>query len=198
MLPILTKREKEVLQFIKNFIKQNGFSPSTREVAHYFGIAPKNAHKHIKNLELKGYLNKTKNISRGISLNIRKVPLISTVPAGAPDLFHETAEEYYEVDSSLFPYQNIILVRVFGDSMINAHIESGDIAIVAVDVEINSGDIVVASIFNELTLKRYLKQGNKIVLHPENENYQDIILSDLNQNEIKIVGKVVGVMRKLS
>jgi len=197
MLP-LTKKEKEVLKFIRDFINEKGFPPSIREVASFFNIAPKNAHKYINNLEKKGYIKKAKNISRGISISLPKVPLVSTVPAGVPDEINEISDESYQLDPDLFPYQNAILVKVFGDSMINAHIENGDIAVVAVNSEIKSGDIVVASVFNELTLKRYIEKSGKRILHPENENYEDIVLDEINSEEIKIIGKVVGIIRKMS
>ncbi len=197
MLPI-TSKEKEILKFIKNFIKEKGFSPSIREIASFFNIAPKNAHKYINNLEKKGYIKKAKNISRGISISLPKIPLVSIVPAGVPDEINEISEEFYELDPELFPYQNTILVKVFGDSMINAHIENGDIAVVAVNSEIKNGDIVVASIFNELTLKRYIEKNGEKILHPENENYEDIVLNEINSEEVKIIGKVIGIIRKIS
>ncbi len=197
MIPYITEKEKEVLNFIKNFIKEKGYSPTIREIALFFNIAPKNAHKYLKQLEKKGAIKRSKKISRGISL-INKIPLITTVPAGNPDQFIEPVEEYYEIDPDLFPYQNIIMVKVFGDSMINAHIESGDIAIVALNTEVKDGDIVVASIFNELTLKRLILKNGKVILHPENENYKDIELTNINSDEIKIIGKVVGIIRKIS
>ena len=196
MLP-LTEKEKKVYEFIKEFIQANGYSPSTREIASFFNIAPKNAHKHLKNLEEKGYIRRTKNISRGISLILKKIPLVTTAYAGNPSEINEIADEFYEIDASLFPYKDIFLVRVSGDSMINAHIEDGDIAVVARDVEILSGDIVVVSIFNELTLKRFIENKGKIILHPENENYKDIVLNGINRDEVKVIGKVVGIIRRI-
>ncbi len=197
MLPYITEKEKEVLNFITSFIKENGFSPSVREIASFLNIAPKNAHKYLKNLEKKGIIKRSKNISRGISILTNKIPVVTTVPAGSPDELLEITEESYEIDPSLFSYNDIIMVKVFGDSMINAHIQSGDIAVVALNSEVKDGDIVVASIFNELTLKRFITKDGKIVLHPENENYEDIELNNINSEEIKIIGKVVGIIRKI-
>ena len=197
MLPKITQKEKKVFKFIKNFIRENSFSPSVREIASFLGIAPKNAHKYLNNLEKKGYIRKAKNVSRGISITIKKVPIVTTVPAGQPDELNEISDEFYEIDPALFPNREIVMVRVYGDSMINAHIESGDIAVVAINSEIKNNDIVVASIYNELTLKRYIERNGLKILHPENDNYEDIILNNINSDEIKIIGKVIGIIRRL-
>ena len=204
MLPNLTKKEQQVLKFIKNFINTHKIPPTNREIAEYFGIAPKNAFKYLTILEKKGYIKKNKKISRGITItdsnltSEKQIPLVSYVAAGSPIELDEYSSEYYTIDSKMFPYENIFMFKVIGDSMINAHIDDGDIAVVAPNTHIKSGDIVVASIYNEITLKRFIKKNNFNILHPENEKYNDIILNNINQDEVKIIGKVVGIIRKIS
>lgn len=205
MLPNLTLKEKEVYLFIKDFLHNRGLPPTIREIAEHFRIAPKNAFKYVTILEKKGYLKKEKKISRGISLsieepasNIKKAPLISYVAAGSPIDINEVAEDYYIVDTKIFPFSNIFMFKVIGDSMINALIEDGDIAVVSTDSNVEHNDIVVASIYNEITLKRFIKKDNLIILHPENDKYEDIILNNINPDEVKIIGKVVGIIRKIS
>ena len=203
MLPKLTKREKEVFEFIKDFINSHKLPPTNREIAEHFGIAPKNAFKYLSILERKGYIKKNKKISRGITVidneiaSGKKVPFISYVAAGSPIDIDEAVSEYYTVDSKIFPYDNIFMFKVIGDSMIDAHIDDGDIAVVSPDIPFGSGDIIVASIYNEITLKRFIKKDELNILHPENEKYDDIILNNVNQDEIKLIGKVVGIIRKM-
>ncbi len=206
MLPKLTKREKEVYLFISDFINLRGIPPTNREIAEHFNIASKNAFKYLSILEDKGYIKREKKISRGIFLTekaekkdvrAKEVPIVSYVAAGSPIDIAENAEDYYILDKKIFPHSNIFMFRVIGDSMIDAHIETGDIAVVSVGSEVMSNDIVVASLYNEITLKRLIKKDNLVILHPENKNYKDIIINELNSDEVKIIGKVVGIIRKV-
>ncbi len=201
MLPKnLTEKQKKILEFIVNFVKEHKISPTTREIAAHFNIAPKNVLKYLKILEEKGYIKRKKKVSRGIILPEKIVPVTAVVRAGYPsEFFDQDENEFILIDPSLFPYQNLFIVKVMGDSMINAHIEEGDIAVCIPcgESDLTSGDIVVVSIYNELTLKRFLKKGEKVILHPENDNYEDIVLNELNSEEIKIFGKVVGIIRRL-
>ena len=206
MLPKLTNREEQVYKFIKQFIKEKGIPPTNREIADYFNIAPKNAFKYLTILEKKGYIKRAKKISRGISIcensdvpeKFKKVPFISYVAAGEPIDIDVAGDSFYVVDDKLFPHSNIFMFKVIGDSMIDAHIEEGDIAVVSPDEQIRDNDIVVVSIYNEITLKRFVKRDGTAVLHPENKNYKDIILNHINPEELRIIGKVVGIIRKMS
>jgi repressor LexA len=207
MLPNITPREKEVYKFIKNFIRERGIPPTNREIGEHFKIAPKNAFKYITILEKKGYIKRERKISRGLSVtdsdassnvNFKKVPFVSYVAAGSPIDINELAEDYYVIDNKIFPQSDIFVFRVIGDSMINAHIEEGDLAIVSTNSPVTDNDIVVASIYNEITLKRLICRDNVSILHAENEKYPDIVIDHLNPNEFKIVGKVVGIIRKIS
>jgi repressor LexA len=198
----LTDRQRKVLEFIKEKISAHGSSPTIREIGKYMKISSTNGVRlHIKALIKKGYLKKTNFIARGLEVtdmviaDIRKLPLVGTVPAGMPIDAIENIEGEYAFDSSFLPKGDSFSLKVSGDSMRDAGILDSDIVLVQKQQIARKGEIVVAIIGDEATVKRYIPEGNRIILKPENDDYDSIIV-DKRSPEFKIAGKVVGLIRK--
>lgn len=200
----LTDRQREILDFIQAFISENGFPPTFREIASNFNIASTfGVKRHIDALVKKGYLSSISNSGRTLSLvnqNTPKaeipfeIPIVGRVAAGYPILAEENIEGTLSIDPSLIRRKKECFgLKVKGDSMINAGIFEGDLVIISPQKECTDGDIVVALLDDEATMKRFVKEGDQIYLKPENENYSVI---DLNKySNFSIIGKVVGVFR---
>jgi len=202
-LPQLTDRQAAILKFIAERIDEDRCPPTVREIAGSFGIrSPKAVSDHLAALEKKGYITRGRGVSRGIELNDallceEGIPLLGAVAAGQPVLAEENFDGYlqmgelFENDGSLFALQ------VWGDSMIEAGICDGDYVVVKHQPGIDNGDIGVAIVGNEATVKRIYDEGDRFRLHPENSSMRDILVSDCDP-EFRIGGKVIGVVRKLS
>jgi len=198
----LTDKQSQVLNFIREKISNHGSSPTIREIGKYMKISSTNGVRlHIQALIRKGYLKKTKLIARGLELtstitaDIRKLPLVGTVPAGMPIDAIENIEGEYVIDTSFLPKGDSFSLKVSGDSMKDAGIFDGDIVLVQKQQVARKGEIIVAIIGDEATVKRYLPEGNRIVLKPENDSYEPIIV-DKRSPDFRIAGKVVGLIRK--
>ena len=172
-----TKRQQEVLEFIKSHLIKKGFPPTVREIAAHFGFAsPLSAQLHITALIKKGLLKKTPFKQRSLEIiglkraEDTKVPLLGTVRAGAPILAEENIEHYINIDKDLFRTEDGFALRVIGDSMIDAGILEGDIALVAPGKEARNRDIVVALIEDEATIKRFFLKRSTVTLMPENRD----------------------------
>ncbi len=196
-----TKRQQAVLEFIRSHILDKGISPTIREVAGHFGFAsPLSAQLHINALIKKGYLKKMPFKQRSLEIVGLKpaldtrVPLLGRVRAGAPLLATEDIEDYINIDKKFFKIQDGFGLRVTGDSMIEAGIFDGDIVLIAPGQEPVNRDIVVALIEDEATIKRFFLEKENITLVPENRRMKPMIF---RADEVKIIGKVVGVMRSL-
>lgn len=209
----LTQRQKEILLFIQSYIYENGYPPTYREIGSRFEIASTfGVKRHIDALVKKGYLNFESNISRSLSLteyavnfypkkdkiknfdSSIEIPIIGRVAAGYPVISDENIEGTLFVDKSLIKQRaNVFGLRVRGDSMINSGILEGDIVIVNQQKNANNGEIVIAMVDGESTMKRFKKTGEKIFLVPENDNYPVIKLN--KKQNFSIIGKVVGVFR---
>lgn len=201
----LTRRQNDILNFIKKFMVSNGYAPTVREIGDGLNLSsPATIHSHIVNLESKGYIKKEGNKNRTLELlvdneylikneDIREVPLLGKVTAGSPIEAIERPDEYFSVPSYLIPKgKEVFTLKVSGDSMINIGILDGDIVIVQKQPIANNGDIVVAmNNDNEATLKTFYKEKDHFRLQPENDNYEPIIL-----NEVTILGKAIGLYRK--
>lgn len=195
----LKKQEKQeklmqVLEYIQQFIADNGYPPTIREVGKHNAIkSTATVYNYIAELKERGYLNKTDNKKRAVSIKSKSVaiPLIGTVTAGQPIFAYENYEDYYSLPENEFEGSDLFLLRVQGKSMINAGIFDGDKIVVKKQAYAQDGEIVVALIDDSATVKRFFRQGNKIILHPENEEYSDIVV-----DEARILGKVVGLIRK--
>ncbi|MEW6050962.1 MAG: transcriptional repressor LexA [Candidatus Zixiibacteriota bacterium] len=199
----LTNRQRRVLEFIEGQILQRGHSPTIREIGEKFGIASTNGVRtHLTALIKKGYLKKQEFISRGIQLTrnlagqIGRVPVVGSVPAGLPIDAVENIEGEIALDLSFLPKGDCFSLRVKGDSMLGAGILNGDIVVVNKQSVAQKGDIVVAVINGEATVKRYFPEGKQIRLQPENDAYEPILI-EKHSGEFRIAGRVVGLMRRL-
>ncbi len=201
--PKLTEKQAKVLQFIKDQVANHGSSPTIREIGRFMGISSTNGVRlHLTALLKKGYLKKQKFIARGLELatsvaiDIRQVPLVGSVPAGLPIDAIENIESEIALDASFAPKGDSFTLRVMGDSMRNAGILDGDLVLVQKQDIAHKGDIVVAIIGGEATVKRYFPEGKRIRLQPENEDFEPIFV-DKKDGEFRIAGKVVGLLRRM-
>lgn len=204
----LTERQQAILTFIEQYISSTGYPPTLREIGKKFGISSTfGVKRHLDALVKKGYLNIESNQSRALSIidplvskveklseKIFEIPVVGRVAAGYPILAEENIEDHLVVDSSFVKNNpNCFGLKVRGDSMINAGIFEGDTVLVNPQPDANSGEIVVALLGDEATLKRFEKQSGYINLIPENDKYEKITVKD--REDFSIVGKVVGVFR---
>ena len=197
----LTKRQKEILDFLSEFIDQNGYSPSMEEIAAHFHFASLNAvFKHLEALERRGHLHRDANCARAIQLSsstdggVQNVPLLGYVAAGKP-IEAVSNPETLQIPESFLPGRNKhFVLRVKGESMIDAHIQDGDYVVVESRETARTGDMVVALIDDEnVTLKKYYPEGSQVRLQPANETLAPIFV---DSERIKIQGVIVSVMRK--
>ena len=197
----LTKRQKEILDFVTGFIDQNGYSPSMEEIAEHFHFASLNAvFKHLEALESRGYLHRDSNRARSIQLSqndisgMQNLPLFGYVAAGSP-IEAVSAAETLPVPECFLPRRSdYYVLRVKGESMIEEHIQDGDYVVVESRETADPGAMVVALIDEEnVTLKRFYREGVKVRLQPANETLEPIILDGAR---VKIQGVVVSVMRR--
>ena len=185
-----------VMDYIRKYTEENGYTPSVREIAKECGIkSTATVHSYIERLQSRGYLNKTDNKKRAVSIGKSSgisIPLIGTVTAGQPIFAYENYEDYYTFPVGEFRGDDLFMLRVQGTSMINAGIFDGDKIIVRKQSVAENGEIVVALIDDSATVKRFYFRDNAIVLHPENDDLADMVYSP---EEVSILGKVVGLMR---
>lgn len=192
----LTTRQQEVFDLIQQYITQIGIPPTRAEIASRLGFrSPNAAEEHLKALMRKGAIEIISGASRGIRLIEESgLPLIGKVAAGEPLMATQHIESHYQVDPLLFnPHANFLL-RVSGMSMKNIGIMDGDLLAVHKIQDASNGQVVVARIGNDITVKRLKRQGNIVELLPENSEFSPIIL-DLRQQELIIEGLAVGVIR---
>jgi len=202
----LTATQEKVFEFLKDFLREKGFPPTLREIASHFGLrGPKAPQKTLNILERKGYIRKVPGGSRAIEIlsypqfsltQILPIPVIGKVRAGEPILAIENIEGYINLDRSLVPSKDVFLLRVEGDSMIDAHIQDGDFALVKPQPNAENGEIVVALIEDEATIKRIFKKRDLIRLEPANPKMEPLVVRR-GEKKVTIVGKVVGIFRKI-
>lgn len=198
----LTKRQKEVLEFLEGFIETRGFPPSLREICARLGInGPKNARKHLEALEKKGFIRRSANISRAIEVlggaakRLGSMPIAGSVRAGAPHLAIEDILGHVALDGRFFNCPDGFLLKVEGDSMTGAGIDEGDLVIIRPQNYADPNDIIVAMLDNEATVKRFVRDGEKVVLKPENPEMTPIVVN--KDRELSIIGKVISVIKKV-
>jgi len=201
----LTRNQRKVLDFLKSYIKKKGFPPTLREIASHFGLrGPRAPQKTLAILERKGYLRKVP-VGRG-PLDSGDAPRFGEdtfpadyrrVRAGEPLLAVENIEGHLNLDRSLVSSEDVFLLRVQGDSMIEAHIQDGDFALIKPQRDAENGEIVVALIEDEATIKRIFKKRDWIRLEPANPRVEPIVVRK-GEKKVTIVGKVVGIFRKIS
>lgn len=197
----LTPRQQQVYTFLSRYIQQHGFAPSLREIAAHLGVSGNlGVLRHLDALEHKGYICRNSGNSRAIVVNgqqrsgLATLPLVGTVRAGLPQLAVEEIEAHLAVDPSLVRSADSFLLRVKGESMIEAHICDGDLAVVRPQAQAENGAVVVALVDGEATLKRFFREGDRIRLQPENRTMAPIIVRE-GAGEVAIVGLVTGLLR---
>ncbi|MBP3461337.1 MAG: transcriptional repressor LexA [Bacilli bacterium] len=202
----LTKRQNEILNYIKEYIVDHGYPPTIREIGKALGISsPATIHAHLKNLEKKGFIRKNDSKNRALELLVKnefainnelivEVPLLGKITAGSPIEAIEHPDEYFSLPSYLIPKnKEVFTLNVSGTSMINAGILDGDIVVVERANTARNGEIVVAMTDeNEVTLKTFYKEKDHFRLQPENDTMDPIIL-----NNVTILGKAIGLYRKI-
>jgi repressor LexA len=200
----LTKRQQEIFDFIKRYSAKYGYPPTVRDIGKAVGLASSSTvHAHLANLERIGLLRRDPSKPRAIELLDRAVegvrsivrsddglPLVGSVAAGQPVLAEENIEDYVHVPAQAGGEEGEYLLRVRGDSMKDAGIIEGDVMVVRAQDTASDGDIVVALLGEEATVKRYFREADHILLQPENESHEPI-----RSREVRVLGKVVGVMR---
>ena len=198
----LTKRQRQVLDFIIDYTRDSGYPPTVREMAEAFSMSSKGAYDHLKAIEKKGYIRRDPAKPRAIELldfvsrrirdSVVEVPVVGKVAAGEPLLATQNIERTLSLSGDMVRAENPFALKVKGDSMIEAGILEGDYVIVKQQKNADQGDIVVALIGEEATVKRFYKASDHVRLQPENSSMDPIIVKD-----VMIMGKVIGLFREI-
>ena len=201
----LTKRQQEIFDFIKRYSAKYGYPPTVRDIGKAVGLASSSTvHAHLANLERIGLLRRDPSKPRAIELLDRAtagvrnlvrsgLPLVGHVAAGQPILAEENIEDYIQTPAAAGGDAGEYLLRVRGDSMKNIGILEDDIVVVRPQDDAENGEVVVALVGEEATVKRFFRESDHVRLQPENETMEPI-----RSRDVRVLGKVVGVMRSLS
>ena len=208
----MTARQEEIYEYIKKYSKENHMPPTVREIGNHFDISSTNGVRSIlAALIKKGYINRSPRLSRGIEIlntdesestkkvasNTVEIPIVGRVAAGTPILAVQNLEGTVTIDRDFLACRSdVFALRVKGDSMINAGIFDGDLIFARQQKTADLGEIVVAQIDNEATVKYYQPQADHIELRPANPKYRPIIVK--NNKDFSIAGRVIGVMRRVN
>lgn len=206
MEPRLTQRQQEVLGFIRQFTQRHGVPPTVREVGGRFRVTPRAAFDHLRALERKGYLRRrvtAGRTSRALTLAerpapVREVPILGRIAAGTPLLSEENREGTLPLsaDWAGAKGEELFGLRVRGESMIGAHIVEGDVVVVRRQDHAQPGDIVVALVDGEATVKRFARDGQAVVLKPEHPTLPPIVVRP-GERDVRILGKVISLVRNI-
>jgi len=199
----LTEKQREILQFIKDYILCKNYPPSVREICDAVDLrSTSSVHAQLNNLEVKGYIRRDKDKSRTIEIidedfsptrrEIANIPVVGKVAAGCPILAEQNITDYFPIALDYLPNGETYMLKVKGDSMINIGIFDGDSLLVQEANTARNGEIVVAMVEDEATVKRFYKEDGHIRLQPENDTMAPIIVPDC-----RILGKVIGLFRML-
>ncbi len=201
----LTRRQEEILRFIQDFVQEHGVPPTVRELGGRFKISPRASFDHLRALERKGFLHRrasARRTSRVLSLPrgrspAREIPILGRIAAGSPLLALEHREGSLSIGAESLSGKgdDLFALRVHGESMVGAHILDGDLVLVRRQSHADPGDIVVAMVEGEATVKRFAREGKHVVLKPENPAMAPIDVPP--GHEVRILGKVVGLFRGL-
>ncbi len=197
----ISKKQQEILEYIKSQILERGFPPAVREICEAVSLkSTSSVHSHLETLEKNGYIRRDPTKPRAIEIlddtfnltrrEVVNVPLIGRVAAGEPLLAQENIENYFPVPMEFMPNEKTFMLSVRGESMINAGILDGDMVLVQQMQTASDGDIVVALVEDGATVKTFYKEKDAIRLQPENDSMEPIIVK-----EVVILGKVIGVFR---
>lgn len=201
MYPDLSQRQSAILSFIKQMIQKKGYPPSVREIGDAVGLmSSSTVHGHLQTLEDKGYIRRDptkpraievlENTNDRIARKVVQVPIVGRVTAGQPILAEENIEETFPLPVDYVNDDNVFLLKVRGESMIDAGILNGDLILVRQQSTANNGEIVVAMIGDEATVKRFYREKTLIRLQPENS-----LMEPIYSQDVTILGKVIGVFR---
>ena len=198
----ITNRQQQVLDYIVDYTEENSYPPTVRDISEHFGISLRAIQDHIAALQKKGYLSQREKKARSLKvlagarekepeLFVGRVPMLGTVAAGRPLLCEENLDGYVNLTEPFVrPGKSYFALRVRGESMINAGILDGDLAVVEQATTAVDGQIIVAVIDNAITLKRYYKEAERVRLQPENPNFSAIYCTD-----VRIVGILSNIVR---
>jgi repressor LexA len=207
--PALTQRQRDILDVIERYMGERGYPPSVREIGEAVGLtSPSTVHTHLHALQRLGYLRRDPTKPRALEVRydpnsgaamerrpVRHVPLVGDVAAGTDVLAHENVEEIYPLPSDFTGDGELFMLRVRGESMIDAGILDGDYVVARSQTTADKGDIVVAGIpGEEATVKTFTRRGSKIVLEPANPR---LVPMEFDADQVQVFGKVVTVMRRL-
>ncbi len=200
----LTPRQEQVLEFIRESVRANGYPPTVREICKALELSsPSTVHAHLANLERLGLIKRDPTKPRALDVvqdlrPLRPLPLVGGVAAGAPILAEDNVEDLVDVPGFLRRDDGDFVLRVRGDSMVDAGIFDADLIVIHPQPEVRDGEIVVARVAgvgdDEATAKRFYRDGSKVRLVAANDNYEPIIV---NADQVELVGRVVGVLRQL-
>ena len=205
----MTARQREVLGFIRGFTERHGAPPTVREIGERFGFTARAAFDHLRALERKGMLHRRvtdKRVSRTLVLtqrsgagrrsNVREVPVLGRIAAGSPIYADQNLEGTIPLSADWVDRKgaDVFALRVRGESMIEAHIMDGDLVLVRAQTGAQPGDIVAALVDDEATVKRFARDGERVVLKPEHPTMKPIIVEP-GRTDFRILGKVMGLVR---
>lgn len=198
----MTERQQAILEFIRDFVRAQGLPPTVREIGEHFGLDPHAVHDHLKALERKGYLKRDAAKARSLRLvetpetgRGKQVPVLGRVQAGLPLLAVENVEGYLPVAEEWLREAEAFFLKVQGESMIGAHIQDGDYVLVRRQEVADDGDIVVALLDDEATVKRLHRRGGVVILQPEHPTMAPIEVK--GEHRFQLLGRVIGVLRRL-
>ena len=200
----ITDKQKEILEYIKEMILKKGYPPAVREICEAVHLkSTSSVHSHLESLEKNGYIRRDPTKPRTIEIldddfaltrrEVVNVPVIGTVAAGTPILAEQNIEDYLPIPAEMLPNKEVFMLKVKGNSMIEAGIYSGDKVIVAKQPDAENGDKVVALVDDSATVKTFYKENGHFRLQPENSTMNPIIL-----DHVEILGKVIGLFRMMS
>lgn len=196
----LSSKQEQILEYLKKEVRDKGYPPSVREICDAVSLkSTSTVHGHLTRMEKKGFIRRDPSKPRAIEIltSVREpelihVPIVGTITAGTPILAVENIEDTFPLPIEYAPNEDVFMLRVRGESMINAGIYNRDLILVRKQSSADNGDIVVALIDDSATVKRFFKENNHFRLQPENEAMSAIIVNDLS-----ILGKVIGLYRKI-
>lgn len=197
----ITAKQQEILDYIKETILKKGYPPAVREICEAVRLkSTSSVHSHLETLERNGYIRRDPTKPRTIEIlddafgltrrEMVQVPIIGTVAAGQPLLAEEHIEDYFPIPAEILPNEQTFMLRVKGESMINAGIFDGDQVIVTQTATARNGEVIVALVEDSATVKRFYKEEGHYRLQPENDSMEPIIV-----DEVEILGKVIGLFR---
>ena len=200
----ITDKQKEILEYIKEMILKKGYPPAVREICEAVHLkSTSSVHSHLESLEKNGYIRRDPTKPRTIEIldddfaltrrELVNVPVIGTVAAGVPILAEQNIEDYLPIPAEILPNKEVFMLKVKGNSMIEAGIYNGDKVIVAKQPNAENGDKVVALVDDSATVKTFYKENGHFRLQPENSSMDPIIL-----DQVEILGKVIGLLRMMN